>query len=129
VKAVLALLLAAATLAIYLYGAHGFALADPDEARYGEIAREMIDSGEWVTPRLNHVKYFEKPPLVYWATALAIVTFGPSELAVRMPTLLAGLATLLLTALLARRLYGAWTALLAAAILAAAPLFAFMAVI
>ena len=89
VKAVLALLLAAATLAIYLYGAHGFALADPDEARYGEIAREMIDSGDWVTPRLNHVKYFEKPPLVYWATALAIVTFR-SERARRAPADAAG---------------------------------------
>jgi 4-amino-4-deoxy-L-arabinose transferase-like glycosyltransferase len=129
VKAVLALLLTAATLAIYFYGAHGFALADPDEARYGELAREMIASGDFVTPRLNHVKYFEKPPLVYWATALSIRAFGPSELAVRVPTLLAGLATLVLTTLLARRLYGAGTALLAAAILAGAPLFAFMAVI
>lgn len=128
-KAILGLLLAAATLAIYLYGAHGFALADPDEARYGEIAREMVASGEWITPHLNHVKYFEKPPLVYWATALAMRVFGPSELAVRLPTLLAGLATLLLTAALARRLYGAATALLATAMLAAAPLFAFMAVV
>ncbi len=128
-KAILALLLTAATLALYLYGAHGFALADPDEARYGEIAREMIASGDWLSPHLNHVKYFEKPPLVYWATALAVLTVGPSELAVRIPTVLAGFATLALTALLARRLYGSATALLAATILAGAPLFAFMAVV
>lgn len=128
-KAILALALAAGTLAIYLYGAHGFALADPDEARYGEIAREMIASGDWLTPRLNHVKYFEKPPLVYWATALGRLAWGPGELATRLPTLLAGLATLLLCAGLARRLYGASTALLATAILAAGPLFAFMAIV
>ena len=128
-KAILALAIAAASFALYLYGAHGFALADPDEARYGEIAREMLGSGDWLTPRLNHVKYFEKPPLVYWATAASILAFGPSELAVRVPTLAAGLATLLLAALLARRLYGASTALLATAILAAAPLFTFMAIV
>lgn len=128
-KAVLGLLLAAATLAIYLYGAHGFALADPDESRYGEMAREMIERGDWTTPHLNHVQYFEKPPLVYWATALSLRTFGGSELAARVPTLLAGLATLLLTAALARRLYGGATALLAAAMLAAAPLFGFMAIV
>lgn len=128
-KAVLGLLLAAATLAIYLYGAHGFALADPDEARYGEIAREMIESGDWTTPHLNYAKYFEKPPLVYWGTALAMRAFGGSELAVRLPTVLAGLLTLGLTAALARRLYGAATGLLAAAVLAAAPLFGFMAIV
>lgn len=128
-KAVLALLLAAATLAIYLYGAHGFALADPDESRYGEMAREMLERRDWVTPYLNYVKYFEKPPLVYWETALAMGLFGPGELAVRLPTLVAGLATLLLASALARRLYGSSTALLAAAILAAAPLFGFMAIV
>ena len=47
-----------------------------DEARYGEISREMAQSGDWVTPRLNGFKYFEKPPLQYWAGAAAIKVFG-----------------------------------------------------
>lgn len=128
-KVILAALLATATLALYLYGAHGFALADPDEARYGEIAREMIERGDWVTPTLDYVKYFEKPPLVYWATALAFLGLGQSELAARLPSVLGGLLTLLLSAVLARRLYDAPTALLATAMLAWGPLFGFLSIV
>lgn len=128
-RTLLAALLAAATLALYLYGASGFPLADPDEARYAELAREMIERGDWLTPHLNYTKYFEKPPLVYWATALAFRVLGPSELAARLPSLLGGLVTLLLTAWLARRLYGGATALLATAMLAGGPLFGFIAIV
>ena len=48
-----------------------FPLMDTTEARYAEIPREMLATGDWVTPRLNELKYFEKPPLQYWATATA----------------------------------------------------------
>ncbi|HET7537301.1 MAG TPA: hypothetical protein VFJ90_12655, partial [Candidatus Didemnitutus sp.] len=56
----------------------GFApLANPDEARYGEIPREMLATGDFVTPRLDGVKYFEKPPLTYWLVAGSLKLFGP----------------------------------------------------
>ena len=54
-------------------------LFDPDEGRYAEIPREMLVSGDWITPRLNGLEYFEKPPLQYWATTTAYQLFGISE--------------------------------------------------
>jgi 4-amino-4-deoxy-L-arabinose transferase-like glycosyltransferase len=57
-----------------------------DEARYGEISREMALSGDWVTPRLNGFKYFEKPPLQYWAGAAAMKVFGVHDWAARLWT-------------------------------------------
>ena len=59
-------------------------LFDPDEGRYAEIPREMTVSGDWVTPRFNDLKYFEKPPLQYWATAAAYEAFGVHEWSSRL---------------------------------------------
>ncbi len=65
-------------------------LVHPDEGRYAEIAREMAASGDWVTPRLNGLKYFEKPPLQYWLTAGAYRVFGVHEWTARLWPALAG---------------------------------------
>ena len=62
----------------------------PDEGRYAEIPREMAVSGDWVTPRLNDLKYFEKPPLQYWVTAAAYRAFGVHEWTARLWPALAG---------------------------------------
>jgi len=59
-------------------------LSVPDEGRYVEIPREMAVTGDWLTPRLNGVKYFEKPPLFYWFEAALIRLFGLSEWSVRL---------------------------------------------
>lgn len=68
-------------------------LQHPDEGRYAEIAREMVVSGDWVTPRLDGLKYFEKPPLQYWLTAASFTAFEQDEWTARLPGAIAGFAT------------------------------------
>lgn len=89
-----AAILTVAALAVFV-GNIDRPLANPDEGRYSEIAREMAAGGDWVTPRLNGIKYFEKPPLQYWASAASMRLFGETEFAARLYTGLAGLGTLL----------------------------------
>jgi 4-amino-4-deoxy-L-arabinose transferase-like glycosyltransferase len=81
-------------------------LIRPDEGRYAEIAREMAVSGDWITPRLNGIKYFEKPPLQYWATAAAFRAFGVREWTARLWPALTGFLGILLIGFLGSRLYG-----------------------
>lgn len=119
--------LALAIVAVYFHAADGYPLTEPDEARYAEIGREMLERGEWITPHLNYVKYFEKPPLVYWATAASFAALGTTELAARLPSLLSGIGTVALTVWLAARMFNPATALLVLPIIAAGPLFGFMA--
>lgn len=82
------------------------ALVKPDEGRYAEIAREMSATGDWLTPRLNGIKYFEKPPLQYWATAAAFKIFGANEWTARLWTAFTGFAALCLVWFTGRRLFG-----------------------
>ena len=119
--ALLVAALAALLLAVWLEPA-GSWLAEPDEARYAEIPREMLAARDFVTPRLNGVPYFEKPPLLYWCNAASFAFFGQSPWAARLPTRLAGTATALLLALAFGRWYGRREGLLAAIFLLAAPL-------
>jgi 4-amino-4-deoxy-L-arabinose transferase-like glycosyltransferase len=79
-------------------------LWEPDEARYAEIPREMIAQGDWLTPQLNFVLYFEKPPLQYWLSALSMKAFGINAVAARLPLALATLVAMGAAFLLARRL-------------------------
>jgi len=98
-------------------------LFEPDEGRYAEIPREMLASGDWITPRLDGIKYFEKPALQYWATATAFRIFGQSAWAVRLWPALCAYLGLLLTWALARRLFDARTAALAVIVQASALLY------
>jgi len=99
------------------------ALWEPDEGRYAEIAREMVRSGDYVTPRDDWVRYFEKPPLMYWAGALAIKLLGTNEFAVRLPAALFSIGQVAITCALAEEMFGAAAGLAAAASLALSPLF------
>lgn len=94
-----------------------FPLMEPDEGRYSEIPREMLERGDFVTPMLNYVKYFEKPPLHYWLNALSMSIFGETEFASRFPGALCGLLTVLFTYHVGRKLFGRREGLMAAIIL------------
>lgn len=94
------------------------ALIRPDEGRYAEIPREMVASGDWLTPRLNDLKYFEKPALQYWATAVGYELLGEDEWTARLWPALTGFLGILLAWYTGRRLWGPRAGHLAAAILA-----------
>jgi 4-amino-4-deoxy-L-arabinose transferase-like glycosyltransferase len=102
-------------------------LVDPDEGRYAEIPREMVVSGDWVTPRLNDLKYFEKPPLQYWMTSALYTVFGVDEWVARLWPALAGMLGLLLTGIAARRLYGSAVGIAAPFVLGGTLLYAIFA--
>ena len=104
-------------------------LANPDEGRYSEISREMVASGDWVTPRLDGIKYFEKPPLQYWATAVAFEAFGAGERSARLYVWFAGFATLLIVGFTGTRILGVETGLAAMLALVASPYFMAMGAI
>lgn len=59
----------------------------PDEGRYGGVAYAMLQSGDWIVPRLNGLPFFHKPPLFYWLGAASMALFGPHEWAARLPSL------------------------------------------
>lgn len=92
-------------------------LQHPDEGRYAEIAREMAASGDWVTPRLNDLKYFEKPPLQYWLGALAFDGFGVHDWTARIVTAIAGLLAVVAVGLTGARLAGGTAGAYAALVL------------
>ena len=98
-------------------------LTVPDETRYGEIPREMLTSGDWVVPRLNGLKYFEKPAFGYWANAVSMVTFGENAFALRIPSALSVMISALMLFLLVGRFSREKTAsVLAPAIFLTCPL-------
>ena len=98
-----------------------------DEGRYSEIPRYMAHSGDWVTPRLNGIKYFEKPPLQYWATAAAYTVFGEHHWTARLWPALTGLLGAFLMYYTGARLYGSTVGLYTALVLASSVLYAGMA--
>lgn len=98
-------------------------LDDPGEGQHAEIARELL-GGSWLALHLNGVRYFDKPPLLYWLTAASFTLFGLTEWAARLVPLLGALLALAGTTLLGARLLGPGGGVLAGAALLSCALFA-----
>ena len=73
-------ILAVLCYAMFFYSLGGIGFIGPDEPRYAAIGREMLMSGDYITPRLNGVPWFEKPPLMYWGAALGALSNAGHEL-------------------------------------------------
>lgn len=107
------LVLLALCAALLLYRLGAVPLIGPDEPRYSRVAVEMSRSGDLVTPTLQGEPWLEKPILYYWLAAAAFSAMGENEAAARLPSVLALLMTVGLTALLGARLYGGSAGVLA----------------
>ena len=101
-----AAVLLALVLALLAFRLGAVPLIGPDEPRYTRVAIEMHRAGEWVTPTLQGEPWLEKPPLFYWLAGGAFSVLGETEAAARVPSVLAGLLLVGMTALLGARLYG-----------------------
>jgi 4-amino-4-deoxy-L-arabinose transferase-like glycosyltransferase len=96
-----------------LAGLGGPAITDSDEAFYAEAAREMVESGDWLTPRYNYANRFQKPVLFYWLVAGTYELTGPTEWAARLPAALSGIGLAVLTWACARRWFDEYVGLVA----------------
>ncbi len=91
------LILAAVIIFMVFFGIGGVPLLDPDEPVYAETAREMILTGDYLSPRIFGDYWYDKPPMYYWLVAMAFHVFGDGEFAARFPAgLMAGGTALML---------------------------------
>ncbi|HZP44294.1 MAG TPA: glycosyltransferase family 39 protein [Candidatus Binataceae bacterium] len=117
--------LPAAALFFFHLGAYG--LWEPDEGRYAEIAREMLATGNYLVPQMNYVPYVEKPPLLYWLTALSMRGFGVNEFAARSVNAIAALIGVVAVYYFTLRVFDRRHAVFAGLILTTCALYAVMA--
>jgi 4-amino-4-deoxy-L-arabinose transferase-like glycosyltransferase len=102
-------------------------LATQDEARFALLAREGVEDGQWLLPRVRDVIYLNKPPLYFWAVGLLAWPFGVvNDATAPLASILCALATLLAVVAIGRRQWGVETGLAAGAVLVTAPYFYFM---
>jgi hypothetical protein len=101
------------TATVYLSSAGLRAVIDYDEGHYSQVALQMIQRGDWVTPYNDGVRFLEKPPLMYWLTAASMQAFGINEFALRLPTALGVLALVWIVMRIARRSAGDLAAIIA----------------
>jgi 4-amino-4-deoxy-L-arabinose transferase-like glycosyltransferase len=113
-----ALLLLVVCSATFLTGLGSTSLFEPDEPRFAAATRQMLATGDYLTPWFNGRPRFEKPVLFYWMQAPAFAVLGPTEAAARLPSAVCGTLAVLLLFVIARRFFRAGAATIAALALA-----------
>jgi 4-amino-4-deoxy-L-arabinose transferase-like glycosyltransferase len=103
-----------ATLATLAVGTAPTPLWDEDEARFATVAREMVETGDWIVPRFNGTLAVDKPVLMHWCMAACMTVFGTNEFAARLPSMIATLLTGLALLRAGRRWFGDTTGVVAA---------------
>jgi 4-amino-4-deoxy-L-arabinose transferase-like glycosyltransferase len=112
---------------IYFINLGQWDLWSPDEPRYAEVSREMVNGGDWILMHRNGNLYTDKPPLFFWAVAISSFLWqGMTPFSVRFPSALFGTLTVLLTFFIGRRLYSSRTGFLSGLILATSFQFAYL---
>ena len=104
----------------YLFFFHGigdYSLKEPDEGRYAEIPREMVEMNDYTVPHLNYVRYFEKPPLFYWFVAISYKVFGVNEWSFRFPNALSAFLCVIFLYVFTRRWFNEHVAFLSSLVL------------
>lgn len=107
----------------YFFCLWDYPLFTPDEGRYSEVAREMVATGDYITPRVNGIAFLDKPIFHYWLQAIAIHSFGLKEWALRFFPMLLGILGCLVTYVAGRNLFDRRTGLISAILLATTPLY------
>jgi len=114
-------------LIIYFVNLGQWDLWNPDEPRYAEVSREMVNGGDWILMHRNGNLYTDKPPLYFWAIALSSFLWqGFTPFSVRFPSALFGTLTVLLTFFIGKKLYSSRTGFLSGLILATSAQFAYL---
>jgi 4-amino-4-deoxy-L-arabinose transferase-like glycosyltransferase len=103
---------------LYLWGVWAFPLSDPDAGMYADIGSRMVQSGDWVTPRFNGLRYLEKPPLLFWLIAVTYKGAGTSEWGAHLWPALSGIGAVATTMLIGSTCFNPRLGLLSGLILA-----------
>jgi 4-amino-4-deoxy-L-arabinose transferase-like glycosyltransferase len=115
------LLLCALCLVVFFFQLGDRPIWDIDEGKHASTSKDMVLTGDWITPRVNGINFYDKTPLFNWFAAISFIVFGFTEFAARFPAALLGLATVLVTYLFGRRLFDSRAGLLAGVVLATSP--------
>jgi hypothetical protein len=112
------LILIAVCLILFFFGIGDRALWDIDEGMHAATSKDMVLSGDWLTPQYNGEKFYDKPPLHSWLVAISFLIFGFTEFAARLPAALLGLSCVMVTYLIGRQISGPSVAFLSSVVLA-----------